>query len=49
MVKYQPTVKKYVCKKCSHIITLHTDTDATKPKVCSVCKGRDFQEKRSTA
>jgi len=49
MVKYQITVKKFICKKCSHVVVFHTDMSVEKPGVCSVCKGKDFQEKRSTA
>lgn len=49
MAKYQVTVKKFICKKCNHVVVFHTDMSVEKPEVCSVCKGKDFQEKRSTA
>jgi DNA replicative helicase MCM subunit Mcm2 (Cdc46/Mcm family) len=40
-------VKKFICKQCSHEVVYHTDMPVVKPEVCSVCKGKDFQEKRS--
>lgn len=47
MSKTSFTVKKFVCRKCKHEVTYHTDIDTAKPEVCSMCQGKDFQEKRS--
>jgi len=47
MVKQSITVKRFICKKCKHEIVYHTDIVTLRPDVCSICKGTDFQEKRS--
>ena len=40
-----PIIRTYVCKKCGHEVSYHTDMETTKPEACSVC-GNELQEKR---